>query len=441
MAKVQLSYQPRATFLPFHNRKARFSTLVCHRRAGKTVAAVNDLIIGAMKCRLPHPQLAYIAPNYQQAKRISWEYLKQFAAPLISQVHESELRVTLHNEAKIYLLGAEKADSLRGMYLDGAILDEYGLMKPSAVSQVILPCLSDRNGWIAYMGTPVGKNHFYDAHMRAANSPEWFSMLLKASQSGLIPNQELEMIKAQMDESDYEQEFECSFTASLKGAIYGTEMDRAESEGRIKEFALDPALPVDVICDLGYTDDTVLIFFQKSRENVLIHEIYSNNETEWETYLDEIESRDVREVYLPHDARAKNLQTGRSIVEQTIRRGYRPRLIPDHKLRDGISATRKLLPFVYWNHPLCSGGVEAMKSYRRAWDDKLGCYRDRPLHDWSSHVADGHRYLGVIFAMLEDKTPSKIIIPGQEVVGASYAFNLEDLFNDSRTNPGLFREQ
>jgi len=440
--KLQLDYKPRDAFLPFHNRKARFAVLVCHRRAGKTVAAVNDLLIGALECKLERPQLAYIAPNYGQAKRVAWEYLKQFAAPLIEKINESELHVTLKNKAKIFLLGAEKADGLRGMYLDGAILDEYAQIRPSAVSQVILPSLSDRGGWIVYTGTPKGKNHFYNAYKKAENDPAQFCLLLKASISGILPQKELDIFRAQMDASDYEQEYECSFTASLKGAIYGAEMERAEAESRIKEYELDPNLPVDVVCDLGFTDDTVLTFFQKSKSQVLVHEIYSNNETEWDTYLDEMESRDVRDVYLPHDARAKNLQTGRSIVEQTIRRGYRPRLVPDHKLRDGIAATRKLLPYVYWNMPLCSGGIEAMKSYRREWDDKLGCYRDRPVHDWSSHVADCIRYLGIIFSQLPELTRPRIILPGEdERAGANYAFNLEDLFNDRRTNPGLWREQ
>jgi hypothetical protein len=401
------------------------------------------LIIGALECTLHRPQLAYIAPDYQQAKRVAWEYLKQFAAPLLAAPpHESELRVTLKNAAKIYLLGAEKADSLRGMYLDGAVIDEMAQIRPSAISQVILPCLSDRQGWLVNGGTPRGKNHFYDSLRKAQADPLQFSLVLKASESGILPKEELELIRSKMDASDYEQEYECSFTASLKGAIYGVDMEKAENEGRIKEFALDPNLPLDVICDLGYTDDTVLLFFQKHRSQVLIHEVYSNNEKEWDDYLDEMENRDVRDVYLPHDAKAKNLQTGRSIVEQTIKRGYRPRLIPDHKIRDGVAATRKLLPYCYWNLPLCSGGVEAMKSYRREWDDKLGCYRDKPVHDWSSHIADAHRYLGVVFGNLPETARSRIILPGEDArAGPSYAFNLEDLFNDWRTNPGLNREQ
>jgi hypothetical protein len=373
------------------------------------------------------------------AKRIAWEYTKQYAAPLIEQTHESELRITLKNQAKIYLLGAEKADSLRGMYLDGCILDEFAQIRPSTVSQVILPSLSDRKGWLVYMGTPRGKNHFYDIHKKAAATPEWFSMFLKASQSGILAQDELDLIKSQMDGSDYDQEFECSFDAALKGAIYGMEMERAETEGRVRELALDPSIPLDVVCDLGYTDDTVLVFFQKAPGGVLIHEVYINNELEWDSYLDEIDLREVRDIYLPHDAKAKNLQTGRSIVEQTLKRGYRPRMVPDHKLRDGIASTRKLLPYVYWNLPLCSGAIEAMKSYRREWDDKLACYRERPVHDWASHTADAFRYLGVVFDNVTH-TESRIIVPGQFAKPMTYAFNLDDLFTDHRTNPGLHRE-
>lgn len=438
MPKVVLPYEPRKHFLPFHNRKARFSDLVCHRRSGKTVAAVNDLVIGSVECQLERPQLAYIAPTYQMAKRIAWEYIKHYSAPLITQVHEAELRVTLQGERKIYLLGSENADALRGIYLDGAILDEYAMMRPSVVSQIIMPCLSDRNGWLVRMGTPKGKNHFYDEYRKSLGNPANFTMLLKASQSGIIPKAELDLMKSQMDPSDYEQEFECSFEASLKGAIYGADMEQAEAEGRVKTFALDPALPVDCITDLGYTDDTVLGFFQQGPSGILMHEVYSNNELEWDHYLDEMDARSVRQVYLPHDARAKNLQTGRSIVEQTIKRGYRPRLVPDHKLRDGIQATHKLLPFVYWNLPLCSGAVEAMKSYRREWDDKQGCFRDRPVHDWSSHIADMVRYLGVTFSNLRP-VESKIILP-TEVKSANYGFALEDLFTNAATNPALRRE-
>ena len=429
---MDLPYVPRPAFIPFHNRKARWGTLVCHRRSGKTVAVVNDLIIGALECPLPNPQLAYIAPNYPMAKRIAWEYLKQYAAPLIESTNESELKATLKGNRKIFLLGAEKADSLRGIYLDGVGMDEYAQIKPNTWTQVIRPALADRNGWAVFMGTPMGKNHFYDIARKAENDPAWYYLKLKASTSGLIDPFELAELKSQMDDSDFLQEFECSFDASLKGAIYGSEMERAELEGRVGEFPPDPNLHTDVVVDLGWADDTVLLFFQRTTGGYLVHEIYSNNETEWSTYLDEMEARNVRDVYLPHDARAKNLQTGLSVVEQTIKRGYRPRIVPDHKLRDGIAAARKILPYCYFNKPLCSSGVEALKSYRRKWDERLNCYLDRPVHDWTSHVADTMRYLAMITGGLPANPPqkSRLILP--EGVRSMHSFNLDDLHANCR---------
>lgn len=439
---LHLPYVPREAFLPFHNRTKRWATLVCHRRAGKTVALVNDLVIGGLECQKENPQLAYIAPTYPMAKKIAWEYLKHYSGPLIHQAHESELKITLKvNNIKIFLLGAEKADNLRGIYLDGTALDEYAMMRPTVWSQVVSPALADREGWAVFSGTPMGKNHFYDlVRLSQAKPEEWFHLTLRADTSGILAPEELARLKSQMDDSDYEQEMLCSFQAALRGAIYGIEMDRAEADGRINDFALDPDLPVDAICDLGFADDTTVGFFQVRPGGVLVHETLANNEVDWEWYLDEMESRNVRDIWLPPDAKAKNLQTGRSIVEQTVKRGYRPQIVPDHKVRDGIAAFRKLLPYVYFNKSLTSGGVEALKSYRRAWDEKLGCYKDHPIHDWSSHYADMFRYMGVAFTNIRPMR-SRIVVPAQYARNANYGFNLEDLFNDRATNPGLSLEQ
>ena len=151
---MALKYIPREQFIPFHNRKQRWSALVTHRRAGKTVAIVNDLIFGALECRNYKPQLAYVGPTYSQAKRVAWGYLKDYAEPYLAKPPgEAELKVTLKNDATIHVLGADNADSLRGMYLDATVNDEYALFKPSVFSQVIRPALSDRNGWSVFVST------------------------------------------------------------------------------------------------------------------------------------------------------------------------------------------------------------------------------------------------------------------------------------------------
>jgi phage terminase large subunit len=150
-------------FLPFHTRTKRWGCLVCHRRAGKTVAAINDLVIGALECQKPRPQFAYIAPFRNQAKLVAWEYLKHYAEPFLSdKPNESELSVRLLGDRKVMLFGADNADALRGIYLDGVVPDEFGDFKPSVWGNVIRPALSDRKGWAVFMGTPKGRNEFWE---------------------------------------------------------------------------------------------------------------------------------------------------------------------------------------------------------------------------------------------------------------------------------------
>ena len=143
---VRLPYSPRRAFLPFHRRTQRWACLVAHRRAGKTVAAVNDLIRAAITAQRPHAHYAYVAPYRSQAKSVAWDYLKRFAAPATAGVNEAELLLTTHTGAKIQLFGADNADAMRGLGFDGLYLDEYGDFRPSVFGNVLRPSLSDKAG-------------------------------------------------------------------------------------------------------------------------------------------------------------------------------------------------------------------------------------------------------------------------------------------------------
>jgi hypothetical protein len=266
----QLEYVPRQQFLPFHNRKHRWASLNTHRRAGKTVALVNDVIVGALQCPLRKPQLAYIGPTYTQAKRIAWTYLKDYAEPYFSKPpSESELKVTLHGDRTIYCLGSDNPDSLRGMYLDGGVGDEYALFRPSTFSTIIRPALSDRNGWWVFASTPRGKNLFYTVHRQSQTDKDWYSLTLKASESGIIPEEELNSLRKDMDPEEFAQEYECSFDAALKGAIYAEEVNALFYEQRVKPELYDPNLPTHVVFDLGFTDSTVAIYWQEAKDGTL----------------------------------------------------------------------------------------------------------------------------------------------------------------------------
>jgi hypothetical protein len=186
---VELNFTARRQFLPYLNRKERWACIVAHRRAGKTVACVMDLIHKAIIHEGREPRFAYIAPTYTQAKDVAWSYLKEYTSQIPGIARsESELSVTFpHNGARVRLYGAENYDRIRGLYLDGAIIDEAAQIDPRAFPEVIRPALSDRKGWATWIGTPEGRNAFYDVHKMAEREPDWFSERLLASQTGLIP--------------------------------------------------------------------------------------------------------------------------------------------------------------------------------------------------------------------------------------------------------------
>ena len=428
-----LVYSPRHQFAPFHHRNQRWAIMNTHRRAGKTVALVNDIIVGALECQQYKPQLAYIGPTYSQAKRIAWNYLKDFGEKYLAKPpQEAELKVTLVNEAVIYVLGADNADSLRGMYLDGVVMDEYAMFKPSVFPQIIRPALSDRHGWGVFASTPRGKNLFYDAYKLAERTPkEWYHLTLKASTSGIIAPHELEALRRDMDAEEFAQEYECSFDAALKGAIYANEVNTMFDEGRVVDYDLfDPNYPVHVAFDLGFTDATVCIWFQITKGGINVVAAEATTGTDIFYHIEKLYqfAGELGEVWLPHDARAKNLQTGKSIVEQFLESGLRPRIVPAHKVRDGISAVRKSFPAVRIQSGTTGDLVEALKAYRRQWNDNLLMFSDTPLHDWASDWADCFRYMCLA------ANPDAVIKAASSniVVTNPVGYNLETLYDDNR---------
>ena len=124
MPAITIPYRPRAAFKPLHQRPQRFAVGVAHRRAGKTVACINELIKGALSSKRNQPRFAYIAPFFVQAKDIAWEYVKHYsrAVPGV-KFHESELRVDFPNGARVRLYVADNPERVRGLYLDGVVLE------------------------------------------------------------------------------------------------------------------------------------------------------------------------------------------------------------------------------------------------------------------------------------------------------------------------------
>jgi len=170
--EVIIPYKPREVMRAFHSRTERFACLVAHRRCGKTVAAVNDLIRDAMTIDRENVRVGYIAPYYNQAKSIAWDYAKHYSMAIPGiKINESELRIDYPNGARLRLFGADNYDSMRGLYFDAVVLDEPADFPMNAWQTVIRPALADRKGRATFIGTPKGKNEFWETYHMAKEDP------------------------------------------------------------------------------------------------------------------------------------------------------------------------------------------------------------------------------------------------------------------------------
>ena len=395
-----LPYAPRTALLGLHERKARWAVAVAHRRAGKTVACIVELIRAAATCTRPDPRFAYVAPHLNQAKDIAWTYLNAFSAGFgrRRRVSETELWVELPaNRARIRLYGADNPDRLRGIYLDGAVLDEFGDMDPAVWTQVLRPALSDRRGWAIFIGTPRGRNAFHALWQRAKGDKSWFALELKASQTRLIAGEELADARLAMSEDDYAQEYECSFEAAVRGAYFGAALARAEAEGRIGAVPYDPRLPVHTAWDLGIADSTVIWFVQVHGAETRVIDVLKGEGVGLDYYARRLQERDWLwgTHYLPHDAEVRELGTGKSRIEMLAGLGIRGIVCPKLPVEDGIQAARMLIATCWFDAERCRAGIEALRMYRRDWDPKRQEYRSHPRHDFASHYADAFRYFAV----------------------------------------------
>lgn len=401
MVEVVIDYRPRGPQKAIHAGlgQHRFGVVVAHRRMGKTVAAINHLQKMATLCQRDRPRFGFIAPTYSQGKSIVWDYLLHFSAPIPSvRPVVSELAVNYPNGAQVRIYGADNPDSLRGLYFDGLVFDEFGLMSPRLYSEVLRPALSDRQGWALFLGTPAGKNQFYEIAQQAKHDPDWYYGEFKASETGIIDETELAAARRDMTDDEYAQEYECSFEAAVKGAIYAKELEAARSSGRIGRVPVDPVLPVDTDWDLGVGDSTAIWFSQSLRSGeIRLIDYYEASGEGLPHYVQVLKSKGYTygKHWAPFDIQVRELGSGRSRLETAASLGIRFLIAPQVPLEDGVHAARMLFPKCWFDETRCARGLEALQHYRWDYNNRLHEFKPTPLHDWASHAADGWRYLAL----------------------------------------------
>lgn len=396
--EITIPYAPRRAFLSFHATDRRYICLVAHRRAGKTVAAVNKLLRAATNLQLPYGKFGYVAPFLSQAKEIAWAYLKRYSEPFWGQPpNESELRVVLKNGAEIRLHGSDNQDRLRGAYMDGVVLDEFGMQRTGVYSTVIRPMLADRKGWACFMGTPNGRNQFYDRWRESKDNDQWFRLMIRADSSGIIPREELEDMQEEMSPEEYSQEMLCSFDTPVQGAYYAEALTRMDAERRIAHIDIDRAARVYTGWDIGRRDATAIWFIQcVGRERRMV-DYYENTDRGFDHYANVLWEKKKERGWIyathffPHDIQVHMIDSDMSRMETLRSLGIEPEVVKNHRVEEGINAVRRMLDRSWVDPVFCERGLECLRNYRREWDDKNHVFRPIPLHDQFSNGADAIR--------------------------------------------------
>lgn len=271
--RVEIPYKPRKLWKevihPALDQRNR-AVLVCHRRFGKTVGAINELIKKAVQNKLRSPQYAYIAPYRNQAKRIAWNYLLYYTGNVPDRkVNSSDLYVELPSRfrnspgARIYVMGADYPDALRGMYLDGVILDEFAQMRPELYGEVLVPALSDRNGFVYIIGTPKGQNAFYERYLTALKDDSYFVCCYRADETHIIPDEKLEEMKREMTDTEIRQELLCDFTASASNIVIPIDLVTEAANRMISDEEVADSVSIMGVDVARFGDDSTIITHRK----------------------------------------------------------------------------------------------------------------------------------------------------------------------------------
>ncbi len=410
---IEIDYAPRDAFMPLHERNERWACVVAHRRAGKTVACVNELIKAALSDKRKGQLYAYVAPFYTQAKGVAWDYLKHFSQPVPGlKVNEAELRIDYPNGNRVQLFGADNADRMRGLAFSGLVADEFGDWKPSVWGYVIRPALADRQGWAIIIGTPKGRNQFYDTYRAAEASKDWFAVTLKASETCLLPASEIEALRRELTEDAFQQEMECDFEAALPGAILGKLISQAQAEGRINdEVTYDRfGSGIEISSDIGFYDTASWWFWQPKVGGFSIIDYDEDNgldADDWIVRLQErIGTRQLGRIWLPHDARAKTFQSRHTTAERFLEAFGKDKVgvVPVASKIDRINAARRILPRTEFAKTKCADGLDGLRAWQYQFNEDTRTFLKEPRHDWASHPGDGFSYGAQV---MSERVPAK----------------------------------
>jgi hypothetical protein len=395
--EIVLPYKPRSFFVPLHQSAKRWKFAVCHRRAGKTVALANELIARALNNprRDPPPRYAYIGPSFDQTKDLVWGYIKHYTGNIPGIRHlEGELTCVFPGGATIRLYGGALAyERMRGIYLDGAVLDEYPLLNPAAFTSVVRPALADYRGFAIVSGTSAGDDHFHKLKLRAEDDPDWAIFDIKIADTGeeALSREEVGEMRKDMTADEFAREMMNSFDAPVEGAYFAEALNLLQLQGRVCKVPVDLNASVLTSWDLGMRHLQVVWLFQLAGREVHWIDYIEGSGKALSYYTDllalksKVGNFNYRAHFLPHDVEVRELTTGQSRRHELSGLMAEPVItVPNHNTDDGITVARSVLGVSWFDQDACRKGLARLRSYRKG---KNGA----AIPDEAEDTADGFR--------------------------------------------------
>lgn len=400
--------------------KVRYFLQIWHRRSGKDKTNIADI---APRRLIRDPVLVkYVYPTLKMGRENMWEALggdgfryREHIPPFIRAGEPNETRMAIPvkngtDTPSIFQIdGSDDPDSLRGGNPKMFIFSEWAEQDPYAWD-VVEPILKENDGIAIFNTTPKGDNHARALFEYAKNNPLWHVELLTAEDTGIWSMEELEAIRADIikrfsaqgrSEAEavayFEQEYMCSFKAPVIGSYYGAAIQKAEKEGRITKVPVNEGFPIHTAWDLGMDDSMTIWFFQHISQEIHFIDYYENSGEGLGHYAQVLQEKGYYygEHFAPHDIAVRELGTGKSRLEVGKTLGIRFNQGARLEIEDGINAVRTILSQCWFDSEKCYRGINALKNYRKEWDEKNKVFKNNPKHDWASHGSDAIRTFAV----------------------------------------------
>jgi hypothetical protein len=404
---VTLPFRPRVWQIPLIECTKPKIVAVVHRRGGKSTAFVWRGIRKALTCDRSHipadrrnlkadpPRVVHVLPANVSWKRTGlWDKATRAAETIPgAQVMKSEMRVEMPNGGVYQCGGMDNPDSWRGGYADEVIEDEADDVIATGLDMVIEPMLADYSGSRVKIGTPKGNGRLAKAYEDAGNDPNAARFLLPYQKTGVMSPEQIAKLRVELDEEEFAQEMECSFTAPNSGSYYGKWIDAAIADDRVTKVLYDPRLPVHTAWDLGMDDSTAIWFFQRSPGGEWRFLEYQEDAGRGlDSYAKLLREKPYvyGKHFLPHDVEVRELTfQGKSRRMYLQEHGIKPIVVvPAANPADRVSAARMIFPRAWFDAKGCEIGLKMLRMYRREWNERMGVWRAEPVHDAASHAAD-----------------------------------------------------